>query len=243
MVLVLASFALLGRAHAHNDYAHARPLLDALECGFLRVKADVFLVDGEWRVGHARKEFKPGKTLEALYLDPLLARVKRNRGTVYGQLGVLTLLIDIKVDGEAVHSALRRRLTRYRRMLSDRTRTTVHARAVQIIFSGARTDDCAAGDGFLFKDGTPRDLGDEPFRTPQISTSYFETFGTFASPLPPLKRTEVDDLLAEIHAGGKRLRLWDAPDTPTAWRELFDAGVDLINTDHLTELRSFLLGA
>lgn len=42
----------LPRAHAHNDYEHARPLLDALDHGFTSVEADVWLVDGElptWR--------------------------------------------------------------------------------------------------------------------------------------------------------------------------------------------------
>ena len=36
----------LAQAHAHNDYEHDRPLLDALEHGFTSVEADVWLVDG-----------------------------------------------------------------------------------------------------------------------------------------------------------------------------------------------------
>jgi len=34
-------------AHAHNDYQHERPLLDALAHGFQSVEADVFLVEGK----------------------------------------------------------------------------------------------------------------------------------------------------------------------------------------------------
>lgn len=37
----------LERAHAHNDYEHDRPLLDALDHGFTSVEADVWLVDGD----------------------------------------------------------------------------------------------------------------------------------------------------------------------------------------------------
>jgi hypothetical protein len=37
------------------------------------------------------------------------------------------------------------------------------------------------------------------------------------------------------------LRLWGTPDAPAMWKELRDAGVDLINTDKLPELRSFLM--
>jgi len=36
---------LLTQAHAHNDYAHARPLFDALDQGFCSVEAYIFLLD------------------------------------------------------------------------------------------------------------------------------------------------------------------------------------------------------
>ena len=42
----------LAQAHAHNDYEHPRPLLDALDHGFTSVEADVWLVDGELLVAH-----------------------------------------------------------------------------------------------------------------------------------------------------------------------------------------------
>lgn len=67
--------------HSHSDYLRRRPLLDALEHGMVSVEADVFLVDGELRVGHERNALRPGRgrPLEALYLDPLQARF-RERG-------------------------------------------------------------------------------------------------------------------------------------------------------------------
>ena len=61
----------LTRAHAHNDYAHPRPLFDALAARFGSIEADVFLVDGKLLVAHERKTLTPEKTLEALYLEPL----------------------------------------------------------------------------------------------------------------------------------------------------------------------------
>ena len=237
---LLLSFALLHNAHAHNDYAHARPLLDALDRGFLSVEADVYLVDGKLLVAHDRADARPERTLEALYLDPLAERVKR-QGTVYGQYGTLTLMIDLKEDGARLQPELLRRLAKYRFMLSDRLGTTVRARAVQVVLSGARTNDCAAGDGPLFKDGGPKDLGDDPARTPWISDSYMASLGTLASPLPPAGRARLDALVAKAHAGGKRLRLWGGPDGPATWAEERAAGVDLINTDRLAELRRFLL--
>src|SRR5437773_8402832 len=70
-------------AHAHNDYLHARPLLDALDHGFCSVEADIYLVEGQLLVAHDRDKVKPDRTLQSLYLDPLRERVRKNGGRVY----------------------------------------------------------------------------------------------------------------------------------------------------------------
>jgi hypothetical protein len=41
----------LTSAHAHNDYEHSRPLLDALDNGFCSVEADIWLTNGVDIVG------------------------------------------------------------------------------------------------------------------------------------------------------------------------------------------------
>src|SRR5262245_49346866 len=73
----------LRQTHAHNDYEHPRPLFDALAHGFCSVEADIYLVDGELRIGHERKDLKPGRTLQALYLDPLRQLARANGGRIY----------------------------------------------------------------------------------------------------------------------------------------------------------------
>ena len=70
-------FVPLARAHAHNDYEHERPLLDALSHGFTSVEADIYLVGGELLVAHDPEDVVPGRTLQNLYLDPLARRVRR----------------------------------------------------------------------------------------------------------------------------------------------------------------------
>ena len=76
----------LPAAHAHNDYWHERPLHDALERGFCSVEADVFLVDGQLLVGHAKKEL-----LEVLLGDfseerSLFQRLMADRNELDAQL-------------------------------------------------------------------------------------------------------------------------------------------------------------
>jgi len=48
-------------AHAHNDYLHARPLLDARDHGFCSVEADVHLVNGKLLVAHDPEEVNPSR--------------------------------------------------------------------------------------------------------------------------------------------------------------------------------------
>jgi hypothetical protein len=110
-VSVVASAADLGprpliAAHAHNDYEHPRPLFDALACGFASIEADIHLVDGRLLVAHDRKSVKPERTLEALYLDPLRARVRENGGRVYRDGPTITLLVDVKSEAVATDAAL-----------------------------------------------------------------------------------------------------------------------------------------
>jgi hypothetical protein len=96
----------LARAHAHNDYEHARPLFDALDQGFTSVEADIYLVGDDLLVAHDPEDLDPARTLAALYLEPLRERVVRGHGSVYRGYRDFQLLIDVKTEGEATYAAL-----------------------------------------------------------------------------------------------------------------------------------------
>src|SRR5690348_17762292 len=96
----------LTNVHAHNDYEHAHPLFDALAHGFCSVEADIHLVDGKLLIAHDRSQVKPERTLEALYLKPLLERVKKNHGHVYLGGPEFTLLIDVKGSWQSTYPLL-----------------------------------------------------------------------------------------------------------------------------------------
>ncbi|MET9663571.1 hypothetical protein ABZY11_43800, partial [Streptomyces sp. NPDC006510] len=136
----------LRRAHAHNDYLHTRPLYDALTHGFTSVEADIFLVDGELLVAHEATDLDPARTLASLYLDPLLARVRANHGTVHpGYREPVQLLIDIKTDGAAAYLELDRQLRRYRRMLTTYHHGRVRPGAITPVISGDRAAGAPGG--------------------------------------------------------------------------------------------------
>src|SRR5436309_14120287 len=85
----------LPRAHAHNDYEHARPLLDALDHGFCSIEADVWLVEGKLLVAHDRNKVKAERTLQTLYLEPLRERARVHGGRVYRAGPGAALLVDV----------------------------------------------------------------------------------------------------------------------------------------------------
>src|SRR5712671_5783881 len=136
----------LTRVHAHNDYEHKRPLLDALDHGFCSVEADIYLVDGQLLVAHMRKDVKPTRTLEKLYLEPLRERVKQNHGHVYPGGPEVTLLIDIKTDWKTTYTVLRETLKTYSDILSTFQNDTKNTNAIVAIITGDRSKTMFAGE-------------------------------------------------------------------------------------------------
>jgi len=225
------------RIHAHNDYLHAHPLQDALAAGCSSVEADVFLVDGELRVGHERWLLRNG-TLQSLYLDPLRARVRSNGGAVQRRGERFWLLIDIKQDGAAVYRRLGVVLAGYRELLTcwrDGVETTG---AVTVVLSGDRPVALIAADRerLCAIDGRLADLDRDPPASlvPWISDAWTKALTWDGDgELPEDQRGRLRQLVARTHAQGRMLRFWGAPDRPEVWAALADAGVDWIGTDRL----------
>ncbi len=232
-------------AHAHNDYYHDRPLLDALEHRFRSVEADIFLVDGQLLVGHARFELRPNRTLQSLYLEPLRDWIAENEQAVYPGGPPLILLIDIKTDGTATYRVLRDVLAQYQDILTRFEDGKVHPGAVTAVISGNRAWDAIAVDEVRFAgiDGRMADLDRNvsPMLMPMVSDHWRTHFRWDGhGEMPAEERARLRDLTARAHHQGMLIRFWATPEIPAVWQELVDAGVDLINTDLLSELREFL---
>jgi hypothetical protein len=244
-VSLRAAHGPLERAHAHNDYLHPRPLLDALAQGFCSVEADIFLVDGELLVAHDRPDVRPERTLQALYLEPLRERIVRNDGRVFPGSPPFTLLIDIKADAELAYSALRELLASYRDILTVFGSNQTTTGAVTVILSGDRpwTIVQQEKERFVALDGRLADLDREwqSHLVPLISdrwTSHFTWNGS--GPLPDAEKRKLREIVERAHQQGRRIRFWGAADQPSMWQAQHGAGVDLINTDRLADLATFL---
>jgi hypothetical protein len=232
-------------AHAHNDYMHARPLLDALEQGFCSVEADIFRVGDELLVAHEEATLKPERTLRALYLEPLRRRARENGGRIYRRGPTVTLLIDIKRDGEETYALLRRQLEEYRDILTSVERGRLRRRAVTVILSGDCPKATVVADEprYASIDGRVADLESRApaHEMPLISDNWSSLMKWRGSgPMPDDEQVRLRDIVAKAHAAGRRVRFWGAPGNEAVWTELLRAGVDLLNADDLPRLSRFL---
>jgi len=222
-------------AHAHNDYEHPRPLLDALQNGFRSVEADIYLIEDQLYVSHNRPKPSEFRTLQALYLDPLDSL----RGLDAYSTGSMILLVDIKTDGTKTLEKLIEVLKSYNNLSSTDSPNAF----VRVVISGNRDYGLILNSGGVSIDGRPSDLGKgySPDKMPLISDHYGRWMRWNGKGTPSdADIQKVSDLATRVHLENKLLRLWAIPDNEETWRVLLDAGVDLINTDKLEALSAFL---
>lgn len=235
----------LENAHAHNDYLHKRPLLDALDHGFTSIEADVFPVEGQLLVAHTFLELSKDKTLEDLYLKPLQDIAKRNGGSVYGNDRPIILLVDIKTKGAEAYVILEALLKSYDDIISSHLDGEFREKAVTIIISGdrPRAEIEKSNPRYAAIDGRLGDLESAPPATlvPLISDNWGNHFKYRGQgEMPAAEREKLAGIVKRCHEQGRRLRFWATPENSTLWTELQNAGVDLIGTDELEALQKHL---
>lgn len=241
----------LAKAHAHNDYEHARPLLDALDHGFTSVEADVWLEDGELLVAHDKADVRSDRTLKSLYLEPLKEIVKNNKGSVYpGYHHEFILWIDIKSEGDATYQEIHEQLSQYSHMLTKFVPAGVKPGAVTVYISGNRPRVMMENQivRYAAYDGRMSDLGatDSNEFIPVISDNWTKHFTwTGIGKMPDNEQEKLNSIVETAHANGQKVRFWATPDIPAPareaiWLKLLSSGVDFINTDDLGGLEKFL---
>jgi hypothetical protein len=230
-------------AHAHNDYEHRRPLLDALDQRFHSVEADVWLADGKILVSHNRGNWKG--SLKELYLDPLQKRVDTAGSVLPDKLPFL-LWIDLKPKGKKILPGLHRLLAQYP-MLTVFTGETTKRGPVTVVLTGdaeaktayVQTYDTryACRDSNGFRETDPAADSHWPWYALKWS-KHIDWNGK--GPIPAAQEQRLRQLVEKIHAKGRRVRFYATPETPLYWQKAQELGIDLINTDRLRDLHDFL---
>lgn len=223
-------------AHAHNDYMHPVPFYTAWNAGFGSIEADVFPVNGVLLVSHSKEALQTQRTLDSLYLKPLLAELQEN-----GHRKV-NLLIDIKENYKESLQLLLSELAPLKKYLvSDKDLN----KPVTILISGERPPpgEYKNYPHYIFFDD---DL--KFFHTPWqwkrvglVSLS-FERYSHWngENDLPDSDRKVLLHVIDSVHQAGKKIRFWAAPDNENSWSAQMKLGVDFIGTDKIQALSAFL---
>lgn len=236
-------------AHAHNDYEHEQPLVDALARRFKSVEADVYSIGDSLFVAHDFNQIKTGRTLRQLYLDPLQKQVEKKGGSVYGENTELILFVDIKDNADSTYQLLHNLLKNYSSILTRYENDKTVPGAVMVVVSGNRPLETMKRQTlrYAFYDGRLNDLNSKlpSSLMPVISDNWNNHFlwkgeGAMAKD----EKDKLTAIVAQAKQQGYLIRFWATPDPAgpereSVWNELRSAGVGLIGTDDLDGLKVF----
>ncbi len=229
----LAQNYTLQKCHAHNDYEHKSPFYEAYNLGFGSIEVDVFLINNELYVAHDKRNIDSTKTLNSLYIEPILAEIQKNNGKLKQPL---LLLIDLKTGGETLKTIENQLIA---------NKNIFKKAKVRFVISGEmpnpndfeKYDEMFQFDGRIKTDYTNKQKN----RIALYSNNFQEIL--LWNGKKQLDDDQVDKLetfVKGIHKKGKKLRFWATPDTPIAWTTLMNLEVDIIGTDDLAGMARFL---
>jgi hypothetical protein len=237
----------LPNAYAHNDYWHKRPLYDALDNGFTHIEADIYLRDGQLVVAHVLPRLRMRKTLDSLYLKPLIGCIDGTNRSITCPDYPVMLMIDIKSGANDTYLALKQLLEKYRPYLSSCRHGEFIQGKITIVLTGHKPI------ALMKKENDRLAFIDEDLMQvckDTVNHNFYQTASCRYSrllnwdgdgPLPVKERDQLCQYISAAHRLGKKVRLWASPEKKAVWTELLNCGVDLINTDQLDNLKNFLL--
>lgn len=236
------------RGHAHNDYMHTRPLMEALESKFVSIEIDVFLHNNDLKVAHVGVGLDKKPNIEELYLKPIQKIIHDNGGQVYKDYnGPVIFMIDLKTGGDETYIKLREILDRYKDILAVYSHDSIIKKGpIHILITGnkpyaqvMKEQTC-----YVTMDANIKMLKENKYDT--IITRYSDPWGIYFTwtgngPMPDDELSRLNDLVAQAHKKGKDIRFYGAPDKVAVWKQLLNAHVDWINTDKLKEYSHFYM--
>lgn len=218
-------------AHAHNDYENKVPFFTAYNAGFGSIEADVFPVNGKLYVAHNKTSVTPERSLQSLYLEPLLKTLSIDKSRH------LILLIDIKENYRISLPILIRELNPLQKIIANRQ--------LQIVISGNRpapAEFINYPDYISFDDDQSRKSTAEQWKRVSLVSLRFSNLSGWKGEgkMNRAEKLRIKSTVDSVHKAGKEIRFWGSPDNPEAWRRLMKFKVDLIGTDKIAQLAAFI---
>jgi len=236
-----AQYTTEGNAHSHNDYEHDSPFYDAYLHHFGSIEADIWAVGGELFVAHNRSEVKPERTIDSLYLNPIVTTFRQNGGKAWKDSPFsYQLLVDIKTDVEPALTLLIKKMEQFPEVFDS----SVNKNAIRVVITGNRPLPSAFKNypAFIFFDGKLNLRYDNnQLRRVALFSENLKDFTHWngKTDIPEKEKKRLTFLIDSVHHLNKKIRFWNAPDMASGWRILETLNVDYINTDKISEMTDF----
>jgi alkaline phosphatase len=219
--------------HSHNDYYQERPFFTAYENYFGSIEVDIWAVDGELYVAHDKEEIDPDKTIESMYLQPVIDVFRENGGKAWNDTDdSFILLVDLKTSYSPALDILVEKISAYPEVFDPGT----NPNAVRVVISGAfpppelfdQYPSYIWFDGRIFLQ-----YDDEQIERVMLFSDHFRKYSSWDGhgEIPENDREKLLEHINLANDRGKKTRFWAAPDHEAAWRTLLDLGVGYVNTD------------
>ncbi|KAF7289815.1 Altered inheritance of mitochondria protein 6 [Mycena indigotica] len=227
LVFVSSVLAVTKPIHSHNDYTRAVPFWTAFNLSVMSVEADVWWQSSQLFVAHTSGDINRSKTLQSLYLDPIMGILNGSRAvpTPISVSNPIQLLIDMKTSGSSTFPPVAAALA----PLRAAGHLTTYDAATGTLRPGAVT---VVGTG-----NTPLAsvLAQNPPRAPAAG----QTWGPHIAPLASVdfgsvaSSAQMQELVLNAHDLGIKSRFWNTPAAVGTWNAFWAAGSDWVNADDL----------
>ena len=238
--------------HSHNDYLQKVPFYEAYSQGATCIECDMYYIGKDvFLVGHDKKDLNPSMTFERVYLWPVAGVFRANGGQAWINRPDrrLFLMVEIKSDDPVAYvDALEKKLHAYRDVFDP----VVNPTACGLLIGGYHLPPYEKftkyPNWFLF------DIQYSECDGSNLTKRQLERVGMFSTNFRLLSKWDgtgefdagekaaVKEVIKAVHAMGKPVRFWGAPDNPSAWKTLYEMGADFINTDHVEACAEFISG-
>jgi len=229
-------------AHSHNDYENEIPFRLAYNNHFGSIEADIWAVKGGLYVAHSEREILPERTLDSLYIQPIVRILRQNKGKAWkDNPSTFQLLIDLKTSVAQTLPLLVEKLEQYPDVFNPRK----NKNAVRIVITGNRPEPSEFKNypGFIFFDGNlARKYDKKQLKRIALYSENFRTFSIWngTGDIAEKEKIRLQNAIDSAHSLKKKIRFWNSPDNPDAWETFMEMGIDFINTDHIVELAEYL---
>lgn len=220
--------------HAHNDYEHNIPFVQAYQLGFGSIEADVILEKDTLYVGHQHSDlYTRPLYFERDYVLPLSRALQQQKDSSR----TVILLIDLKTEAVTTLNKVISIIERYSQL-------TVSS-SVQFVITGNQPAPSAFEQypSFIFFDGNINNP--EHLRYPDRIALFSDNFKNYSDwkgkgRIRPGEKQALNAVIEKAHAFHKRIRFWGCPDNAHTWSTFMKMQIDYINTDQVEKFARFI---